>query len=177
MAATQRLFVALWPDQLVRRQIAVVQKQVMTSTGLMDGVVAHENLHMTLQFLGEVAVSQIDSIEARLACVTAYPFQLTLDRWGQFTRPGILWVGADEPPAQLIDLQSDVASTLSQHNSTGKDKPYRPHVTLFRKVNQLPQVTAFEPIEWLVDRIVLVVSDTNPGGVKYRLLQEYFFGR
>lgn len=176
MVAKQRLFVALRPDQLVRRQIAAVQKQVMTSTGLMDGAVVHENLHMTLQFLGDVAVSQIDRIEARLACVTAFPFRLTLDRWGQFAKPGILWVGMDEPPAQLIELQSDVCSMLNQHTSAGKDKPYRPHVTLFRKVNHLPRVAAFEPIEWVVDRIVLVASDTHPDGVKYRVISEHFFG-
>jgi 2'-5' RNA ligase len=175
MPASKRLFVALWPDMPVRQQISAVQKQVTTATGMLDGAVAFENLHMTLQFLGDMPLAAIDKISASLAYVTAQPFHLTLDRWGQFAKPGILWIGPGEPVAPLQRLQADVISVLKTRAGGARERPYKPHLTLFRKVSHLPAVDAFEPVEWLVDRFVLVESNTHPDGVKYKVLQEYLF--
>ena len=148
MPASKRLFVALWPEQQVRQQISTVQKQAMysltTASGLidraMDGAVAFENLHLTLQFLGEIPVSALDKITAGLAYVTAQPFHLTLDCWGQYPKPGILWIGSSEPVAPLQRLQADVVAAINTRGNGARVKPYKPHVTLYRKVSHLPQV-------------------------------------
>ena len=171
----KRLFIALWPDMQVRRQLASLQKQMKTSAGLFDGVVAFENLHMTLQFLGDVPVSSVDRIMAGLSTVNSQPFVLTLDSWGHFSRPGILWVGPTEPDRFLSLLQADVVSAIKAGGNAAKEKNFVPHVTLFRKVSHLPEVGAFESVEWLVDRFVLVESHTHRDGVRYRVLQEFLF--
>ncbi len=174
MASQQRLFVALWPDAQTRRQIAAVQKQVMTRAGLLDGAVAFDNLHLTLLFLGNVSSADIARLQNHLSRVASMPFHLMLDRWGQFSKPGILWIGPQQTPAPLQQLHGDVAAA-SRDVVSVRESRYIPHVTLFRKLQRLPPVDAFEPVAWLVDRFALVASNTRPQGVQYRVLQEFLF--
>ena len=171
-ASTQRLFVALWPDADTRRQIAALQKQLMTRSGLLDGAVAVENLHLTLRFLGNVPVTDIDRLCNHLSRVSMQPFAFSLQRWGHFSRPGILWIGPDTPGAPLCELQAAV-QTACREAFAAPDKHFRAHVTLFRKLTRLPPVQAFEPIEWPVDGFVLVASTPRPDGVQYRVLREF----
>ena len=173
-ASQQRLFVALWPDAQTRGQIAAVQKQVMTRAGLLDGAVAFDNLHLTLLFLGNVASADITRLQNHLSRVASTPFHLMLDRWGQFSKPGILWIGPQQTPTPLQQLHSDVVAACRDVVRV-RESQYIPHVTLFRKLQQLPPVEAFEPVAWLVDRFVLVASNTRPQGVQYRVLQEFLF--
>jgi len=175
MKSGKRLFVALWPDMQSRNQISEVQKQAKITSGLMAGAVAYENLHMTLQFLGEVPVSAITRIESQLTCETVPPFHIVLDCWGHFSKSGILWLGSSEQVEALQYLHSNVVKATGNSLKSGKDKIYKPHVTLFRKVDHLPRVESFTPVEWLIDRFVLVESTMHPDGVKYRVLQEYLF--
>jgi len=175
MKSGKRLFIALWPDIQCRDQISKIQKQAMITSGLMAGAVVYENLHMTLQFLGEVPVSAIDKMGSLLACETVLPFHITLDCWGHFSKSGILWLGSSEQVGALQDLHSNVVKATGNSLKSAKDKIYKPHVTLFRKVDHLPRVESFTPVEWLIDRFVLVESTTHPDGVKYRVLQEYLF--
>ena len=158
----------------MRRQIQALQQQLMLATGLMDGRVAQENLHLTLRFLGQVPTAGLEPLHHGLCRVAAQPFELQLDRWGQFTRPGILWIGPSQPPESLLALQAAVAGA-SHDIRRPPVGAYKPHVTLFRKVNHLPEVTGFAPISWHIEQFVLVESMTRRTGVKYRVLQEYPF--
>ncbi len=173
-AATKRLFVALWPDAQTREQMAVVQQHASVTAGLNEGAVAWENLHLTLLFLGNVAAADIDNLQNCLARVAATPFELLIDRWGQFIRPGILWVGPSTPPASLLRLQSDTAAAC-RDGFGGGSKHYTPHVTLFRKLRHLPELPAFDPLCWHIRHFVLVQSRTRPQGVRYQVLQEFVF--
>lgn len=168
--ATTRLFVALWPDKRTRDAIAQVQKQVMTATGMLNNAVAYENLHMTLQFLGNTPGNHIDKIILSLQNIRSQPFSVCLDRWGQFPKPGILWIGPTQVSSQLTQLHNEVVSRLHQYGSNGAEKTWQPHVSLFRKVNYLPVVDTFEPVAWAIDRLVLVQSNTHSTGVKYTVL-------
>ena len=171
---SSRLFVALWPDVVTRDAIAALQRQVMLSSGRTEGAVAYDNLHLTLAFLGEVARSDADALQARLASVSFLPFHLELDRWGHFTRPGILWLGCQAAPEELYALQADVGRACKGFGQARRERDWTPHVSLFRKLHRLPEVAAFESVEWLIDRIVLVASDTRPEGVRYRVIHEVF---
>lgn len=151
-----------------------MQKQVMISSGLMRGAVSFENLHLTLLFLGQLPTAKIAGLDSNLLRISMQPFSVVLDRWGHFSKPGILWLGFSQPVAPLLQLQADVLA-LCKHYHSGANKMYKPHVTLFRKLNHLPQLGKFEPIEWFVDGLVLVESSTCPEGVKYQVLQEYLF--
>jgi len=172
MASSKRLFVALWPDEPVRRQLYARQQQIMTNTGFTQGRVAFENMHMTLQFLGQVSVTALDQLDSRLSRVAVPSFQLTLDCRGQFAKTGILWLGPSQPADSLLQLQADVAAACRPYHKTA-GKTYSPHVSLFRKCHRPVPLTVLEPVEWLIDHFVLVESMMHSQGVQYRLLQTY----
>jgi len=180
MTSSKRLFIALWPDVPCRNEISKMQELAAINSGLMTGAVAYENLHMTLQFLGEVPVSAVPVLKSQLGFVSAMPFHISLDRWGHFAKSGILWLGSSSQDNPLQELQAGVVKATARAQYTdrkrmNREKVYKPHVTLFRKVDHLPRLESFDPIEWLIDRLVLVESTMHPDGVKYKILQEYLF--
>ncbi len=75
----RRLFVALWPDATVRRELTMLQArpEIRAAGGR---TVPAKNIHMTFRFLGDVEASQQGPLEARLAEFVFEPVTLTLDR-------------------------------------------------------------------------------------------------
>lgn len=57
MATHHRLFFALWPDELVKRQLATLSKELDASRS--GRWTRPDNLHLTLQFLGSVPPAAI----------------------------------------------------------------------------------------------------------------------
>ena len=97
---SRRLFVALWPDAKVRHELTMLQAQPeLRAAG--GRAVSAKNIHMTLQFLGDVDASQQGVLEARLAEFVFEPVALTLDQVGYWSRPGILWLGPRKTPRAL----------------------------------------------------------------------------
>ncbi len=47
-------------------------------------------------------------------------------------------------------------------------------MTLMRKVSHGPERAVFDPIEWDVDRFVLVESQLTSRGAHYRIVGEWF---
>jgi 2'-5' RNA ligase len=97
---SRRLFVALWPDAKVRHDLAMLQtrSEIREAGGR---TVLAKNIHMTLQFLGDVDAFQQQALEAALAELVFEPVTLTLDRMGYWSRPGILWLGPRKTPRAL----------------------------------------------------------------------------
>jgi len=75
----RRLFVALWPDVKVRHELTMLQARPEIRAAGGRTVLATD-IHMTLQFLGDVDVSQQEVLEAQLAESVFEPVTLTLDR-------------------------------------------------------------------------------------------------
>jgi RNA 2',3'-cyclic 3'-phosphodiesterase len=163
-AAPQRLFLALWPDDAVRRQLARVRDAAVAR--LRDGTpVSLANLHATLVFLGATAPPRRQCAEWVVEAVTAAPFTLVLDTAGCFARAGVYWIGARTTPAVLTELVADLQRALAACGCVIDPRPYTPHVTLLRKCRAPKHDTVLEsPVVWPVSRFHLVESLTLPRG-------------
>src|SRR5216684_8073349 len=69
-----------------------------------------ENLHLTLKFLGDTPVSQIETLSqaAKRAANKAIPFELIVTGAGAFPprgQPRVLWIGIEDTSEQLGKLQ------------------------------------------------------------------------
>jgi 2'-5' RNA ligase len=161
-----RLFLALWPDDAARRALAAWRDRWSLPEGAAP--VADERLHLTLHFIGAVALARLDSVAAGLAV----PFSgFTLDaglaeRWPH----GIAAWRPREAPPELVTLHQRLAAALRALDLPVEQRPFRPHVTLARKA-----AAAMPPLRpprtaspWRVDGYTLVRSQ---GG--YRLLRRY----
>lgn len=172
----KRLFLALWPDDITRKKLADVQKQLGKIDRLKTAKsVAVANLHITTHFLGAVTEEVHAQLEQRLYRVNAKNCSLVIDRWGYFPRARVLWLGADLSAA-LSDLVEQTRSCIQQCIEDYEQKRFVPHVTVFRKARHPMEVDDFHPIEWNIDRFALVESVTHPEGPEYRVLKEWMLG-
>jgi 2'-5' RNA ligase len=96
------------------------------------------------------------------------PFTLTIDEYGYFSKPRIVWAGPSSPPETLISLQCTLWQSLLDNGVPLKPAAvFKPHVTLARDAERLDRLWK-NNLEWTVDTIALVESTAIPGGVRYR---------
>jgi 2'-5' RNA ligase len=170
----KRLFLALWPDDITRRQLAAVQKQFSKNERLQKAKpVPVENLHITMHFLGAVTQEVHDTLQTLLDSVSARACNLVIDRWGYFPRPKVLWLGARSSPEPLTELVAQTESCIQQCMEGYEQNRFVPHITVFRKARHPVEVEEFQPIDWNIDRFALVESDTRPEGAVYTVLKEW----
>ncbi|MGD2160590.1 MAG: RNA 2',3'-cyclic phosphodiesterase [Gammaproteobacteria bacterium] len=170
----KRLFLALWPDDITRTQLAAVQKQFSKNERLQKAKpVPVENLHITMHFLGAVTEEVHFTLQTLLDSVKVRACNLVIDRWGYFPRPKVLWLGAKSSPEPLTELVLRTESCIKQCIEGYEQNRFVPHITVFRKARHPVEADEFQPIDWRIDRFALVASDTRPEGAVYTVLKEW----
>jgi 2'-5' RNA ligase len=173
-SSSSRLFLGLWPDDNERRQVKKLQDKIGLDAGLNTAsVVKLENLHITLHFLGDVNKSDTLMLLASLDKVSSGPVDLTLDKFGYFSKPKILWIGCTEAPQALFELVKSTKCCVRSVMKNYHQKNFIPHITLFRKASRLPELREMPHINLKFDSFALIESSMHPEGVKYSLLQEW----
>lgn len=155
----------------MRQQLINCSKPLVQSTP--GRPVPAENLHITLAFLGNVDACQQACVERVAESIASPSFEFTLDHSGHWSRSKVLWLAPSEEPEPLT-LLADVLSVGARECGLSLDElPYRPHLTLMRKVSGVPENSAVEPLLWSADRFVLVRSVSVPQGVSYEVIREW----
>jgi len=170
---TARLFFAVVPDAAARDALAALARDVAQDAG--GRASRAETLHLTLAFLGNVPLAQLDALQAigAHAAAAAAPFVLTLDTLGAFRAAGVAWAGTNAVPAALEQVFAALRALLHAGGLPTERRAFHPHVTLARRcVRPLPQ-RGMAPVAWPVDAIVLMASDTLPEGPRYRRLASW----
>jgi len=103
-----------------------------------------KNLHFTLQFLGEVSEQIIDKIIQSLNTIKFLKFDISLKGIGVFPKlksPKIIWIGTDEKSGKImIELSKKVEKALEPLGFS-TDKPFKPHITVFRIKKKIGDIT------------------------------------
>jgi 2'-5' RNA ligase len=106
-----RHFVAIpLPDE-ARDRLVAVQPPVVSGMRLLG----REELHLTLHFLGEVAVQDLDKVRSALAAVGMNAFTVAVNGIGTFQqegRPQVLWAGV-EANEDLIAVHRSIGAALA----------------------------------------------------------------
>ena len=162
-ANRKRLFFALNPDDRVRREATEVQRNCHV-----DGrAVPPENFHVTLAFLGMQDAEVIPRVCEVSAELVFRPCELTLDRLGRFKRAGVLWLGASEVPEPLAAFQHGLVGALLEAGIGYDRKPWKPHLTLYRKMRTVPPTMDSVEVRWRLEGFSLVESVSVNRGVEY----------
>lgn len=103
-----------------------------------------QNMHFTLLFLGEIPDEKADDIKKALSSVNFKPIEVRFTHLGAFPDskfPRVVWIGTDEQAGkQLVDLASKVEEGLAPLGFKS-DKPFKPHLTIFRIKNKINGIT------------------------------------
>lgn len=101
------------------------------------------NLHFTLQFLGEISQDVVEKIIVALKSVKFSKFMVDFKGIGVFPKlkfPRIVWIGTDEKGGKLLtELAKNVENVLLPLGFT-VDKPFKPHITVFRIKNKIGDI-------------------------------------
>jgi 2'-5' RNA ligase len=152
-----------------------------------------DNIHLTIQFIGEVEQKKLQLIKDVMAEKARHvqPFDISLAGMGVFPdmrKPLVLWVGV-QSSAQLNQLQEEIHSGLRQRGFDLETRPYTPHLTLARVRRErrgmdLQQLAAAmrayrpaqTPVEF-VNSVALFETKLKAGGTVYNPLARAALGR
>lgn len=165
-----RIFFALWPDKETRSSLSTITQLFKDEK---FRLVKKSNLHITLEFLGEVSESNQQQLIDQANLIKAEPFEIELTRIGWWRKPGVLWIGTHHIPEQLIHLVGSIKKIVERQDLETEKRSYEPHVTIARKVKQIQLPKQSFNIRWPVNSIVLVESKSTDMGVVYQIIQEW----
>ncbi len=135
-----RVFIGLDLDPEIRARM----------TRFLDGVrgfasevrwVRPESFHVTLKFIGEQKLDQVEQIKRELAAIHALPFEISFRGHGFFPNPKsarVFWLGIVAGGA-LAQLAMSVDEAVSRAGVPRETQHYRPHLTLARSGSGSPR--------------------------------------
>src|SRR5690606_28768630 len=129
-----RLFIAINFEEQVKEKIQEIIED-LEKNSFQGRFVGKEHLHLTLEFLGEIPEERVEKIKSIMDKPSYNPFVLKLSQIGYFKRHegNIYWLGLDQNKS-LIDTQRTLHKLLDEEGFKLEDRPYKPHITLGRKV-------------------------------------------
>jgi len=179
-----RSFIAIeLPDEL-KLGLAQLEAQLKMSKPPWVKWVNPYSIHLTLKFLGSIAVDRISEITKAMeeAIQGIPPFRLEVKDLGVFPnlrRVQVVWVGISGEVDKLSQLQQHLESNLARLGFAPETRPFTPHLTLARLRNQassgerqsfgqLIAITRFETTYTIkVDAISLMRSQLTREGAIY----------
>ena len=130
-----------------------------------------ENLHITLQFLGNVNVERIPEIAEFIQRLKFGASMLPLNQIGFFPRSRVIWVGSDRACSGLASLAAQVRENNPLKMKRRESRRFKAHVTLARDARKRISAT-IDPIYWRIEKCCLMRSITEQQGVRYEMLAE-----
>jgi 2'-5' RNA ligase len=138
-------------------------------------------MHFTLLFLGEVDEKTVENIKKELSMISFKPIEVKFTHIGAFPNPRfprVIWIGVDKVASeQLIDLASQVEKKLGPLGFKS-DKPFKPHLTIFRIKNKSDDISQtlekFKTVDLgkeVITELKLKQSVLTPNGPIYSDLQ------
>ncbi|HEV8169232.1 MAG TPA: RNA 2',3'-cyclic phosphodiesterase [Pyrinomonadaceae bacterium] len=184
---TWRVFCAVELPEDVRgrlqEHIARLRKEVPDAAASWSRV---ENIHLTLKFFGNVALDRIPKISAAATRTTEQSarFQIEIGNTGVFpraSRPQVLWIGVNDPSAQLSALQKTFEAECGTAGFEKEDRAYRPHLTIARlrkpegarRLADTHLQMTFEPITVPLHELIVFRSELSSKGSRYTVISRH----
>lgn len=178
-----RTFIAVTASPEVRQGALTLIELLHPAAGDVKWVEA-ENLHWTLQFLGDVDELDTPAVCDAVAAAASdlEPFELEARGAGAFPspdRPRTLWLGAAGGSREMATLQKAIQKKLGKLGFRGEARRYVPHLTLGRAgrrsrpqslTAELAELADFEGGSMLIDEVTVYASHLSREGPKYEAL-------
>jgi 2'-5' RNA ligase len=185
--AVIRAFIAIdLSTEIIQRLEEVAGQLKQRLTGMQIRWVPVENIHLTLKFLGDVSMTNLEVLKKILLSESSnHPtFEMSVGELGAFPslrRPRVIWVGVTAP-SELNTLQHGIETETARLGYQHENRDFSPHLTLGRvsrnassqEAHQIGQVLDSFKVGFLgatrVREVYLYRSDLRPGGAVYTRL-------
>lgn len=169
---TRRLFFALWPDAAMREAMMhATRKAARASSGR---PVPAANLHVTLAFLGSVPERQLRELaEIAREAAGGGRLELAFDHLEHWRAAQLLCALPAEASAPVAALARRLQDVLATGGFAPDLKPFRPHVTVVRKVSRPGGIGKIDSVAWSFTELALIESRTVAAGALYSVVESY----
>ena len=136
-----RLFVAV---EISNNNIINSIKKFQDEINIDAKPIESKNLHFTLQFLGEISEEITHKIIQSLHTIEFSSFNVTLKGVGAFPKlraPRVIWIGTDENGGNMLIQLSKKVEKVLESLGFHSDKPFKPHITVFRIKKKIGDMT------------------------------------
>jgi 2'-5' RNA ligase len=176
-----RLFVSINLPNEVKLELTRIQK-IFKKMGLIDAnYVKHDNLHLTLKFIGNTDDNKLPLIIDALRQVEFNSFKTHLSNIGFFLNEGqirILW--ATLAGKELFSLANKIECALEDF-ILPSNKEFLSHITIARVKSVKDQAKIVDlinhikvcPLDFIVKNYSLISSQTNNNGPIYKELVSF----
>lgn len=190
MSQSVRLFVALNLSSTAQQAVQDTLEQIRGHFPSRSvRWIPPDKIHLTLKFLGDVPVSQIEAIQTALAqAVQAFAtVEMDIRKLGCFPnvrRPRIIWLGVDDRSGHLPALRDSVEAAIAPLGYPTEKRPFTPHLTVGRLRRGLPsqelarigqtldELQVGDVGAWRAGAVNLMKSELHPDGARYTSLLE-----
>ena len=193
MSGKKRTFIAVRFSDEVISALDDLQARLKSAVGSRAKVkwVQPRNIHLTLQFLGDVDVAVLEEMAGffKEAFSDNPPFEVKLSGLGAFPspkKPRVVWVGIPAGAGELKAVSDAVHKVTQAFGFEGEKRPFKPHVTLGRIRDPRKSAGISEGLEKMgvaevgscqIDVVHLVASELRPTGPVYTTLDSFHLGR
>jgi 2'-5' RNA ligase len=179
---THRAFLALDLSLDVRGRIMELEREVDRAGGDVK-LVAAENLHVTIKFLGDISSQGVEAVNGVMNMVKSNLFPIEAKGTGVFPNPRmarVLWVGVGMGSDDVVSIFTQLEAGLTKAGFP-RERDFTPHITIGRVRSSrgagrlIEAMNGFRDASFgttLVDRIVLKKSQLTPSGPIYSNLLE-----
>jgi 2'-5' RNA ligase len=182
-----RAFIAIEMSPEIRRRLDQVSDELKQRLkDIPVRWVPVENIHLTLKFLGDVSLANLEVLKKILQSEIAghHPFEMSVGELGAFPsnrRPRVIWVKV-EAPAELEAVQRGIETESTRLGYAREERAFSPHLTLgrvsrnasSRDIRKISEVLDSYKVGFLgaarVQAVNLFRSDLKPGGAVYTCL-------
>src|SRR2546423_12566055 len=172
-----RAFIALPVAPDVIQKIVRCQEELAQQTADRVRWTPEEQIHLTLQFLGNISTADVEQIQPRLAGIMK-PLHLRAHGLGGFPssrNPRVIWVGLEGD----IDQLKAVQGAIEQATGRSEERKFHPHLTIGRVregrrfTANLDQWKDHNFGEWNVRELLLMQSKLSPKGATHSVIARF----
>jgi len=174
-----RVFVAI---EISNNEVINSIKKIQDKININAKPVESRNFHFTLQFLGEISEEITYKIIQALHTIEFSSFNITLKGIGAFPKlkfPRVIWIGTDENGGNMLIQLSKKVEKVLEPLGFFSDKPFKPHITIFRIKKKIGDITNEMESQKMIDfgiqeifSIKLKKSELTSSGPIYSDLEE-----
>jgi 2'-5' RNA ligase len=166
-----RVFFAIFPEESVLVQLSHQAELLALTCG--GRKVKLQHIHLTLLFLGYVAVDQIKVLQQIVNEISAKKFELILKRISYWKQNKIVFIQAEEYPTELFSLVNVLKNRIQRAGFSFDKRAYIPHITLIRKAMYPVKINLNNPIRWQINEWFLVESRQTDSSMDYLPLAQW----
>jgi RNA 2',3'-cyclic 3'-phosphodiesterase len=177
MKDSLRAFISLPVAPEVVENIVACQQELAKKAGEAVRWTPQDQIHLTLQFLGNIAAGEVEELKPRLAPL---PTSLRLRAQGigafpSVRNPRVIWVGLAGDIDELKNLQSAVEKATERK----EERPFHPHLTIGRVREGQRSRANLDPWkdtpfgEWEIHELLLMQSKLSPKGATHSVLARF----